>query len=391
MKKKVTFVIPSIGFGGAEIQTINQLTALQGLGYDCFLIIIDDIYALRDQITVPDSSILLLKHGFNTLTVNSILNSGKIIKRINNFLIQNKIDVVIANLPYAHFIMRLVRFSSKAIRKQICLINYHHSIQYHESPLDTFPKKAFNSLNSVLARYADNANIFISDASFESSNKNFFVKNPVVINNAVPEIHVDGSLALEYLNSYGITKKLFLIVIPGRINEAKGQMFFANSFKDFVHKNNLNSDEIFVIVAGGGNLEQAFTEKLTKLQIDRYFHITGFVDNNLLLSFLALANLVVIPSIFEGFGNVAVESLMQNALILSSDSGGLKEIIINNENGFIFQSGNSENFLEKLNYIYYNFEKGLISKEKIQESFLKRFSYNIHINNLINVIDSCAV
>jgi len=50
---------------------------------------------------------------------------------------------------------------------------------------------------------------------------------------------------------------------------------------------------------------------------------------------------ILIPSLFESFGYVAVESMMAGVPVISSDSGGLKEVL-SNEDSFIFESGSTK-------------------------------------------------
>lgn len=51
------------------------------------------------------------------------------------------------------------------------------------------------------------------------------------------------------------------------------------------------------------------------------------------------SDLVVVPSIQEGFGRTAIEAMAEQTLVIASDVGGLSEIISNQVNGYTFPSG----------------------------------------------------
>ena len=62
-----------------------------------------------------------------------------------------------------------------------------------------------------------------------------------------------------------------------------------------------------------------------------------------------ISDLVVSASIEpEAFGRVAVEAQSMEKPIIASDIGGSNETIIDNETGFLFESGNPESLSKKI-------------------------------------------
>ena len=77
-------------------------------------------------------------------------------------------------------------------------------------------------------------------------------------------------------------------------------------------------------------------------------------------------SLTIVPSLcYENSPTVIYESLVAGTPVLASNIGGVGELIIEGENGYIFKPGNEEDFLKKM-------EVFLNSKEKIPQ--LKRKS-----------------
>src|SRR5690606_4295429 len=108
-----------------------------------------------------------------------------------------------------------------------------------------------------------------------------------------------------------------------------GHLIFIDAFKKFVKELKLECKDIKVLIAGDGPMKDDIINKINDLTLANFFYLNGYTENELLLSLYKCADLVVIPSTHEGFGNVAIEGLMQRSIMLVSQTGGLAEIIRN--------------------------------------------------------------
>jgi len=77
------------------------------------------------------------------------------------------------------------------------------------------------------------------------------------------------------------------------------------------------------------NVGNALTDSLPAKQL---FYV-GAVDNSLVCGLLNEHDIVIIPSHYENFGNIALEAMACGKAIIASRTGGLKEIIKDNYNG----------------------------------------------------------
>ena len=387
--KHITFVIPAIGFGGAETQLLNQVNYLYRAGYQVSLIVFTRFEKLRESLEIPEENVLVLHKTMNYLGAKSVLEARSMLVPILQFLRQKKSHTVVANLPIAHFVMRLVKLLGKASNFSFCLLQYHHSVQYEESPLNSLPKKAFNSFNAWLANLTDNGNIFISEEVKENISQFFPAKNAFVIPNAVPWKRVTNEPAEQYLTRHTLQHYSDLLVIPGRLNDAKGHSFFLKAFRKFLQQTTSTSGKpIFVIFAGGGPLYDFLEEQVLEFELRSNVHITGQIENDLLLSLMQKSDLVVIPSIHEGFGLVAIEALMVKSLLLTSKAGGLPGIVRDGENGFLFEVLQEDDLISKLNYILKNKENLNIDRELLQREFREKYGFEQHIGKLVNAINA---
>ena len=377
--KSIVFIIPSLSSGGAEHQVCNQVNYLFKNGYDVSLIVLSDIVELLSRVIIPGRNIHIL--GFKYLRKTSkfsVLEVRDAIKRVN--LICDEDTIVLAVLPLSHLISRLSKLSA---RNRFTLVCYHRSLQYRNAPNNTLLKTLFYWFNCILSKRFDDIHLFISEAVEKHMSEYLPIRNGHILYNALPEISVNKQLATVNITEYFKVKPKYLVVIPGRLHPTKGHVFFINALSSYIDK--YESTELGIIFLGGGPLEEKLSKLLTLQNIQNKVKITGFIDNNLLLSYLALADLVIIPSSSEGFGNVAIEALMQGSTILATKVGGLTEIISEEKkNGFLFNYGNERELRNKFSKIYEN--RIYRNKSIVKADFISRFTLESQMNSLVKIL-----
>ncbi len=95
----------------------------------------------------------------------------------------------------------------------------------------------------------------------------------------------------------------------------------------------------FVIV-GGGN-RSVFEKFVRWYGLENKVHFTGFMSGRNLLQTYRVADVVVFPSLYEPFGIVALEGMAAGAAVVSSDAGGLQEVVLHDETGTLHFAGDS--------------------------------------------------
>lgn len=375
----IVCIIPSLSHGGAEHQLCNQVNYLHKHNYSVKLIVLSDKVDLLNLIILPEEKIKILglKHLRKT-TKLSFLQINSAIKEIHN--VCNANTVLISVLPISHFISRLSKFW---LNSKFRLIIYHSSIQYENSPINTLFKLLFYKLNRFLSNRYDDGHLFISEAVAKHITEYFEVRNGHVIYNALPQKTVSKDLAEIDISNYFDEKPKYLAVIPGRLHPTKGHIFFIESLHDYIRQQ--KAENLGIMFLGGGPLKSELEEKSFKYDIQKNIKITGIIKNELLLSYLALSDLVVIPSISEGFGNVAIESLMTGSTILASNAGGLPEIIQDGRNGFLFECLNKGDLRKKFTTLYQ--DKVRLDCKDLKNEFKQRFTIESQMKKLIDILE----
>jgi glycogen synthase len=95
----------------------------------------------------------------------------------------------------------------------------------------------------------------------------------------------------------------------------------------------------FVVAGTGPHLNQL--KSMTRdLGLEEKVRFTGHVDFDDLCAFYNCADLTVVPSLYEPFGMVVLESMAVDTPTIVADTGGLKEIVVHEETGLKFEPGN---------------------------------------------------
>jgi len=95
----------------------------------------------------------------------------------------------------------------------------------------------------------------------------------------------------------------------------------------------------FVIVGGG--MRDKYERFVGWYGLKEKVHFTGFMANRNLYSMYRIADVAVFPSLYEPFGIVALEAMASGAPVVTSDAGGLPEVVLHDRTGTISYAGDT--------------------------------------------------
>ena len=94
------------------------------------------------------------------------------------------------------------------------------------------------------------------------------------------------------------------------------------------------------------------------------------------------SNIVLIPSLFESFGYVAIEAALMKRPVVASATGGLPEIIIHNETGLLFKTGDASALTQCVMDILADTTKTSNMVAAATQRVLQQFSMDQMLGNL---------
>lgn len=138
----------------------------------------------------------------------------------------------------------------------------------------------------------------------------------------------------------------FVILFVGRLVEEKGVDTLLCAFSQVVRK----IPQAKLVIIGKGPMEGELTRLQRKLRIPHVFFL-GAVENSIMPNIYGGADVVVLPSTREPFGNVVIEAMASGKPVIGSYVGGIKDTIKHGLTGYHVQprdTGQISSFLLKL-------------------------------------------
>ncbi|MED4455977.1 glycosyltransferase family 4 protein [Metabacillus fastidiosus] len=114
-------------------------------------------------------------------------------------------------------------------------------------------------------------------------------------------------------------------------------------------------------IVGGGPMLDDYKRLANELQIAEHTTFTGRISHHEVPAKINEFDVFFVPSTLdsESFGVAAVEAQACEVPVVVANVGGLPEVVIDNETGFVIETKNAEAIAEKMLYFMENPEKGI--------------------------------
>jgi glycogen synthase len=125
-----------------------------------------------------------------------------------------------------------------------------------------------------------------------------------------------------------------LVLLVGRLVYEKGFQLALEALPGLIER----LGKVRFIVAGSGTAEHELRHQAGELGLDEHGTFLGWIGDDVLHSLYRIADLTVVPSIYEPFGLVALEAMASGCPCLVADTGGLREVVPHEDVGLRFRS-----------------------------------------------------
>lgn len=170
------------------------------------------------------------------------------------------------------------------------------------------------------------------------------------------KVDFDGAAFLSAFEAFGqTTDKLILYV--GRLDKGKGVNVLIHAMKDVSKR----CPDAKLVIVGKGALDGPLRQQAERLHLSDYVTFAGYRGGPVLSALLQAADVLVCPSLYEPFGIVALEGMVNGTPVVVSDTGGLAEIVDSEEVGVRIPSDDSAALAEAIVHVLTDedFAKGI--------------------------------
>jgi len=128
-----------------------------------------------------------------------------------------------------------------------------------------------------------------------------------------------------------------LVLAWGRVQYEKGFQVLARAIGTLRHR----VAGLECMIAGRGSYLPELQSQIDIAGVGNVIQVPGYVADEDLRTLIHCAGCVVIPSLYEPFGVVALEALAGGAPLIVADTGGLAELVGGTGSALLFEPGNA--------------------------------------------------
>ena len=365
--KKITFLISTLGGGGAEGVCVGIANAFADNNWEVDLVVLNlhnEVYAnrLSDKVNLV---VLNCNHArFSAFKLLRYIYKEKI-KKILIFNYELSVVLVILRILFKIKITILSRSISTFSAK---MLQYQKLSLWDRFVVAPLIKYFYHKVDFVITQSNGMREDLILVYS-NLKNKSNVIFNPIPVQ------------LLEYANQNNLSKikkKDYLLCI-GRLEKIKGFHFAIEAFASIVEK----YPYLRLKIVGKGSQEKYLKKLAADHSIENKIDFEGFSKD--IISYYLHARVTILPSLYEGYPNVLIESITMNTPVIAFDCpSGPNEIIIDGVNGYLVKNQDINDLKRKmLNFPYdkFNYENlaNSIKKNHIDTIF-KQYEKTIILN-----------
>lgn len=243
-----------------------------------------------------------------------------------------------------------------------------NNLPYHSSFFNLVQRYVLYNFCKILEIISlKKADFFIS---VSNATKNEFIENYHIPSKKIKTIHIGipfnkkDSNQSKFKNQLCINKNETVLLFVGFLNPRKGIKYLIQAF------NKINKPAKLILI---GKWENDYKNKILHLIKKKgKVIVAGFLPDSELYKYYSIADILIVPSLLEGFGIPVIEAMHLGIPVIASNAGSLPEIA--GEAGIIVKKRSTKFLLKAINLLIKdeNLRKkiGNIGKERAKKYFL---------------------
>ena len=165
----------------------------------------------------------------------------------------------------------------------------------------------------------------------------------------------------------------YKFVSVGRFHWKKGYQYSISAVNRLLEEGN----NIHYTIITKGNPSEEILYQIDDLGISNNIHLKSFYEQDDIYQEIVNSDCLLLPSVEEGIANVVIESMGLGTPVISSDCGGMTEVIRNEENGFLYRSRELEELIDRMRIVINLSEKDrVLIINKAKSDIRNKFSMN---------------
>jgi glycosyltransferase involved in cell wall biosynthesis len=335
MGKRVVLHTGSLGGGGAERVTVLMANALAARGHDVTLLTWNaegpNRRLLGEAVKLVDFGLPLRGEGFGKpRTIAGLWRTARHLHRLRP-------EVVFSAPEFANLVMTLALLLAGSRAKFIP--SFHAAAALRS---DDFGAQLAILLSKLVASRASRAIAVSAGVAREIAVRGYRAEKVVVIHNPVPPPVPGPGTPRPWRTALAASGPGPVIVTAGRLAEVKDHQTLISAFARL-----RQARPARLLIFGEGPLDKALRAHAEALGVGDHVVFAGYVADP--AACYADADLFVLSSTSEGFGNVLVEAMAAGVPVVSTDAPyGPREILADGRFGALVPVGDADALAEAM-------------------------------------------
>ncbi len=237
-------------------------------------------------------------------------------------------DMARAGLPGAFDLVHshdwLVAPAARRLAAELPWLVTIHATEYgrHEGRVGQHPQSSIHAAEREMARAADG--VIVCSAYMRAQVRDVFgVERVSVIPNGIDPGDLQPVADLPRLRARFAAPDERLVLLVGRLVYEKGFHLALDALPGLIRR----LGRVRFLVAGAGPAEAELRAQAERLGLMAHGTFVGWTGDDVLHSLYRIADLCVVPSLYEPFGLVALEAMASGCPCIVADTGGLREVV----------------------------------------------------------------
>ena len=273
----------------------------------------------------------------------------KILASLSKIIKENEITLVHTHHRMAAFYVRLLQMR----HPKLIHVYTAHNVFKDKLPLYKF------ALGKAHA-------IAVGEAVNENLKADVGIKETTVIYNGVLMKESQDTVA-EIAQTPGVK-----IGCIARLSEQKGLPYLIQAMSL------VTNPSVSLFIVGDGELRNDLMNQTKELALEKRIHFLGYRSD--VVECINSFDFCVLPSVFEGFGLVAIEAFMNAKTMIATDIPGVNEVV-NSENGILVPAEDPQALAQAIKDLAGNPEKRASLATQAKRDYDTKFSYSIFLDN----------
>ena len=137
--------------------------------------------------------------------------------------------------------------------------------------------------------------------------------------------------------------------------------------------NNLKDENIVLLIVGDGPEKQNLEFRIQDLGLSDKVKFLGWIPNEEIYQYYAIADVFIMPSEEEGFPRVLLETMAMGVPFVSSDAGGVKEIVPPEFLNYVVKIGDTKTFSLKIKELLNLPQEKLKELKTIEKNWVQKY------------------